>query len=277
MDSPRGKYVPPSAKLTAFSCPHCGTLTTQYWYEAYTDEADSETKLPFLYYPTENGTPFESMTAKGEPPLPEGVLEHWRAVAAGQIINGNTSSGKYVGYKLFNVHVSKCFSCSHCALWHRDKLIYPIRGTAPLPNPDLPPDVLADYEEADSILNQSPRGAAALLRLAIQKICWFLGHKGKKIDDAIAAMVAEGLPKPIQQALDTVRVVGNNAVHPGKIDLKDDVATAEKLFGLVNLIAQDRISNPKAVAEMYEQVVPESTRNAIDARDAKSKKDTDES
>ena len=217
------------------------------------------------------------MTAKGEPPLPEGVLEHWRAVAAGQIINGNTSSGKYVGYKLFNVHVSKCFSCSHCALWHRDKLIYPIRGTAPLPNPDLPPDVLADYEEADSILNQSPRGAAALLRLAIQKICWFLGHKGKKIDDAIAAMVAEGLPKPIQQALDTVRVVGNNAVHPGKIDLKDDVATAEKLFGLVNLIAQDRISNPKAVAEMYEQVVPESTRNAIDARDAKSKKDTDES
>ena len=90
-------------------------------------------------------------------------------------------------------------------------------------------------------------------------------------------MVADGLPKPIQQALDTVRVVGNNAVHPGKIDLKDDVATAEKLFGLVNLIAQDRISNPKAVAEMYEQVVPEGTRNAIEARDAKSKKDADES
>lgn len=276
MDSPRGKYVPPSATLRAFSCPHCGSLTTQFWYEVYTSAADEKTGLPELYYPTENGTPFEFLTAKDQEPLPEDVLNHWRAVASGQIINNRLSESQYVRYSLFNVYVSKCYNCAHCALWHRDRLIYPVRGTAPLPNPDLPPDVLADYEEADAILNQSPRGAAALLRLAIQKICWAVGHKGKKIDDAIADMVAEGLPKPIQQALDTVRVVGNNAVHPGKIDLKDDVATAEKLFGLVNLIAQDRISNPKAVAEMYEQVVPESTRNAIEARDAKSKQGTDE-
>lgn len=84
--------------------------------------------------------------------------------------------------------------------------------------------------------------------------------------------MADGLPKPVQQALDTVRVVGNNAVHPGKIDLRDDIETAERLFDLVNIIAQDRISKPNAVAEMYEKVVPETTRKAIEKRDSKPKK-----
>ena len=39
----------------------------------------------------------------------------------------------------------------------------------------------------------------------------------------------------MQQALDIVRVTGNQAVHPGHIDLSDDRATAEKPFVLVNL------------------------------------------
>ena len=40
---------------------------------------------------------------------------------------------------------------------------------------------------------------------------------------------AEGLPSTIQRALDILRVTGNNAVHPGRIDLRDDRATAELL------------------------------------------------
>lgn len=78
----------------------------------------------------------------------------------------------------------------------------------------------------------------------------------------------KGLPVQIQQALDIVRVVGNEAVHPGQLDLRDDQDTALKLFGLVNLIAEVMITQPKHVAAMFSSVVPESKRAEIEKRDA---------
>lgn len=138
----------------------------------------------------------------------------------------------------------------------------------PSPNPDLPADVLQDYEEAGSIVGQSPRGAAALLRLAIQKLCVILGEKGAKIDDDIASLVKKGLTPMVQKALDTVRVIGNEAVHPGILDLKDDRDTAMKLFKLVNIISEQMISNPRHVDELYEKI-PVSSRKAIERRDGK--------
>ena len=110
---------------------------------------------------------------------------------------------------------------------------YPNRGNAPSPNPDMPEDVKIDYEEAASISTQYPRGAAALLRLAIQKLCIPLGGKGKNINEDIQTLVSNGLPITVQQALDVVRVVGNNAVHPGQINV-DDQEVVGKLFSLIN-------------------------------------------
>ena len=49
-------------------------------------------------------------------------------------------------------------------------------------------------------------------------------------------MVAEGLNPKIQKAIDLVRVVGNNAVHPGQINLDDNSAIALKLFKIINMI-----------------------------------------
>ena len=83
----------------------------------------------------------------------------------------------------------------------------------------------------------------------------------------IASLVKKGLPVKIQQALDIVRVIGNNAVHPGQINLKDDTETANKLFDLVNLIADVMITQPKHVEEMFNTVVPENQRQAIEKRD----------
>lgn len=116
------------------------------------------------------------------------------------------------------------------------------------------------------ILDLSPRGAAALLRLGIQKLCQHLGETGENLYHDIAALVKKGLDVRVQRALDVVRVIGNNAVHPGHIDLRDDRATAEKLFGLVNLIAERMISQPKHVQELYESL-PEGARKAIEKRD----------
>jgi hypothetical protein len=147
-------------------------------------------------------------------------------------------------------------------------MIFPDVGDAPLLNGDLPDDVLADYEEARSILSQSPRGAAALLRLAIQKLCAELGEPGKNINEDIASLVRKGLPVQVQQALDAVRVVGNEAVHPGQIEVSDNPAIAATLFGLVNFIAEKMISEPKAIEQIYGSLPPEKLA-AIQRRDGR--------
>ena len=125
---------------------------------------------------------------------------------------------------------------------------------------------VGDFEEARKILADSPRGAAALLRLCVQKICIQLGETGKHIDTDIASLVSKGLSKTIQQALDIVRVVGNESVHPGQMDLTDNEGTARQLFDLVNLIAETRISEPKRIDALY-QSLPESKRQGIENRD----------
>ena len=159
--------------------------------------------------------------------------------------------------------------CEHCgkySIWHLAKMIFPNSGNAPMPNPDMPEDIKADYEEARSIVTQSPRGAAALLRLAIQKLCRHLGKGGNDINNDIKSLVTKGLPPRVQQALDIVRVIGNEAVHPGQIDLTDDVATASTLFGLINFIVEDRITKPKEIDALY-SALPQNKLDGIKARD----------
>jgi hypothetical protein len=167
-----------------------------------------------------------------------------------------------------NFAICRCDRCGEFSTWINQKLVYPPSLTAPPPNPDIPEDIKSDFEEARAILSNSPRGASALLRLAIQKLCAFLGEKGKNINDDISSLVKKGLPIKVQQALDIVRVVGNNSVHPGQIDLKDDLETANTLFGLVNLIADVMITQPKHVEELYKTIVPETQREAINKRDS---------
>ncbi len=135
-----------------------------------------------------------------------------------------------------------------------------------MPNPDLRDDIREDYLEARGIVTKSPRGAAALLRLCTQKLCQQLGKPGKNPNEDIAALVKEGLPTGVQKSLDVVRVIGNNAVHPGQIDLKDDVETANKLFELINIIARVMITQPKEIARLYESL-PVGQREAIEQRD----------
>ena len=64
-------------------------------------------------------------------------------------------------------------------------------------------------------------------------------------------------------ALKSVRVIGNNAVHPGQIDSTDDRATAFKLFGFVNIISAIFITQPKQIDNLYEYKSPENANAAI--------------
>jgi len=160
--------------------------------------------------------------------------------------------------------------CSHCekySIWLHQKMIYPDISSIQPPNQDLDQDIIDDYLEAVSIVNKSPRGAVALLRLSIQKLCKQLGEDGKNINKNIASLVEKGLPPTIQKALDIVRVVGNDAVHPGTIDLKDNQEVANKLFELINIIATVMITQPKEIATLYE-TLPEEKKEAISTRDS---------
>ena len=168
---------------------------------------------------------------------------------------------------LSRLYISVCSHCNRALIWFDKKKIFPLSSSAPLPSPDMPEEVKEDYMEARDIVDISPRSAAALLRLALQKLMVKLGESGKNLNKDIGNLVKRGLPVKIRQALDVVRVIGNNAVHPGELDLRDDKETAHILFELLNMIVDTMITKPKEVEEIY-QKLPERAKQAIEKRDS---------
>lgn len=178
----------------------------------------------------------------------------------------------YSATPFYNIYISHCtnVNCKKYCLWINGSMVDPDMEGVPYPNDDLSQEIQDDYMEARSVLSRSPRGSAALLRLAIQKLCKQLGEIGRDINTDIANLVKKGLRPSIQKALDIVRVTGNESVHPGVLDMKDNREVALKLFELTNLIAEVMISEPKRVDELYEKVVPEGKKKAISERDGNS-------
>lgn len=172
--------------------------------------------------------------------------------------------------------------CDHCeeySLWRvtetgvnssspqKGEMLYPDFGSAPLPSEDMPENVKKDYEEAARIFIKSPRGAAALLRLGLQKLCIHLGEKGKNINDDIRSLVEKGaFSGQVVKVADTLRITGNNAVHPGQIVDEDFDKVAAKMFDLINFIVKKAITEPKELDELY-QLMPENARTAAEAQD----------
>lgn len=165
-------------------------------------------------------------------------------------------------------YVCLCSYCKRYSIWHMRKMVYPDFSGIELPNDDLTKEIKEDYLEAASIVTKSPRGAAALLRLAIQKLCVQLGGGGKNLNVDIGDLVKRGLPVKVQESLDTLRVIGNEAIHPGKLDLKDDINIAMSLFQLINFIVEKMISEPKEIEIIYNKI-PESKKQQIKERDEK--------
>ena len=56
-------------------------------------------------------------------------------------------------------------------------------------------------------------------------------------------------------------------MHPGQIDLNDDLPTAAKLFDLVNIIADSMITQPKAIDQLYDGLLSDGKKEAIQKRD----------
>jgi hypothetical protein len=256
------KYVAASVTETAFNCPHCGALASQQWYKLYIAGLQ---KTPFL--PTTELVQTLLDDKEIDQTAKTRFLEDMKKLNSGLIFleKGTSNYSEQIAANLF---LSECFNCNKFAVWVHDRLVSPPELQGEEPNEDIPPDILQDFDEARSILNLSPRGAAALLRLAIQKLVKHLGEKGVNINDDIASLVKQGLSPLVQKSLDVVRVVGNEAVHPGTIDLRDNRDVASALFRLVNVIAEQMISHPKHVNDLYDNVVPDSKKQQIAKRDA---------
>ena len=171
--------------------------------------------------------------------------------------------------------------CRHCnkpSLWAAENtysreesgnMFFPCSTIAPQPHADMPDDVKQDYTEAASIVSKSPRAAAALLRLGLQKLCKHLGEPGKHIDTDIRSLAAKHvLSAEVVKVADTVRITGNNAVHPGEMSDDDVDYVASNMFKLLNYIVEKGIAEPKELQELYE-MTPEAARKAAEDKDAK--------
>jgi hypothetical protein len=189
-----------------------------------------------------------------------GVLAHatrWRIVAVNR--HGNATRETSWSQSL-------CVVCSGEILWYEAERRWPMGKIGPIAHPDMPERIASIYEEARTIGAQSPRAAAALLRLALQHLVTDLADGEKDVNKAIGVLVKDGLPIRVQKAMDILRIVGNNAVHPGQIDLDEQPGTVDALFSLLNFVVDDRISKPKQIDDLY-SAMPPGPLAAIERRD----------
>lgn len=167
--------------------------------------------------------------------------------------------------------LSKCLACGKYTAWMEKSLIYPHIGNAPPPHPDMPKPVLQLYEEARSIVAASPRAAAALLRVATERLVRDITHDERgNLFEIIGSLVKEGkISADQQKMLDTLRVIGNEAAHSlGEINFNEEPQTALNLFRLLNRLVERLITEPREIDEMFSKV-PEKKKKAIEKRDKK--------
>ena len=192
----------------------------------------------------------------------------WGNLIHGQFQSGYRTDDWVQDPRLIDNHsLAFCHRCELVSVWYDGQLVWPVATTTgPPPNSDIDDDIIEIYEEARAIAHRSPRGAAALLRLCLQMLCVQLDLPGKDLNADIGELVKQGLPARVQQALDVIRVIGNDAVHPGQIDINDDPDIVDQLFTLLNFIADDQITKPREIEAIY-ATLPDSKREQVERRD----------
>jgi hypothetical protein len=259
------KHFPPAIAEAQFDCAHCGVYADQVWFQAV-------------------GRQGQWIADVGSPPPPPGSrfadpyllrrfqLRHYQPSGSSYVLQPDPDKrflppgNEDLVFQDF--YISVCVKCQKPTFWRGRMMIHPLVGGVQPPNADMNEDIRRDYEEAASVLAQSPRSAVALLRLCVQKLCCQLGLPGQNLNQDIATLVQRGLSPDIQKALDAVRVIGNNAVHPLVMDLRDDRDTAVTLFALVNFIADQMITFRNQLNDVFDSL-PEGARAAIDKRDGR--------
>jgi Domain of unknown function (DUF4145) len=247
----------PQLGAESFSCPHCNAVADQDWYSLFL-KPENATEVVVL-------TLEALMLAKGS--------ESDQFV---QRLKDNVLAYEYQEHprnlkvKLLNLHVSRCYNCKGFTVWVRDRLVFPIKGNEPLdiieadfrqveedvqelednvPESDEHVEASVeeveeaseDFEEAAAILNKSPRGAAALIRICIQNMMPLMKETGKNLDENISSLVRKGLEVEIQQAMDVLQVIRRNPGQESDVDLRDETAIATRMLESLKEILERRM------------------------------------
>ena len=160
------KEIVPALGLNRFTCPHvnCGAIAHQTWYKLYVREHGKDER-PWL--PGEEDL---ERYKKNNTDPDAGLIKYIKNLIARKVFFEQHNDLSYLNTELMNVHASECFSCDAIAIWRADELVYPVNHISIAPNEGMPDDVKRDFLEANEIIDKSPRGAAALLRLCVQKL-----------------------------------------------------------------------------------------------------------
>jgi hypothetical protein len=148
---------------------------------------------------------------------------------------------------------AQCRSCGARSYWIDGSQVWPHPTVGVPPSSDLPGDLVTLYDEARSVAPISPRAAAALLRLLVDRLVASLGATEGPLGDRIAALAAEGhVPAQVVEGLDAVRVHGDDSLPPGQIDpaAEDDPGVVLLLCLLVNSIVDATLTLRRHRAEL---------------------------
>jgi hypothetical protein len=174
--------------------------------------------------------------------------QRWYPFVVGYQEKGSSEGAAWwgIGREAGGIALSFCESCRQAVVWHGQSPVWPVTSSAPSAARAMPAEVRADFEEARQVVDRSPRSAAALLRLALQKLSKHLGRPGENIPDDLEALMGWGLPDSTPRAVRVPGAAGDSRLRPGELDARDDRETARALFDLVNTVVDRMIAEPAA-------------------------------
>lgn len=229
-------YQEPELRAKKFTCPHCGVLAQQSW--------KNRIEVTSYFIQSLNNYVF----------IFRSNLDKWEEKTVRDFVKSFSSEFKNLNHEIFplGLNLSTCRSCEQSTVWIEEDIVFPRQSLMPEPNEDLEEDIKHLYREASNIFHDSPRAAAALLRVCIEKLCRSLISQKGSLHDCINKLRdTKGLNSQIVDTLHICRVIGNEAVHSGTIDFEEDSDKVKFHFFLVNDIADELVSKPKQIQESY--------------------------
>lgn len=208
---------------------------------------------------------------------------HFVTTMSRPILNGNSTVDYVEYYGLADSWVpsteskiafSDCKVCSESAVWVKGELIHPNKRVIEKSHELMPKEVKEIYDEAAAVYDISPRSSAALLRLGLEILLPYLGAEKAKINTMIQQLVEERKAiGRVQKAMDALRVIGNDAVHPGVIDLegRDDKEVSLALFKITNYIVAETLGSDDMIEDLY-SLLPGRVKEGIENRKIPDKK-----
>jgi hypothetical protein len=255
--------VQPHPEADAFTCPHCTCYAYQTREIMHVDVAE-----------TTSYEEWSEFTFNEKDVMVEGFL---------------------IGVNASRIITTTCAKCEKPTIWIENyfesaddedyietyEMIYPKTFSIfDPPNEDLDEEIKTVYKQAAAIVQESPIASCALLRLCMEKI--IIKHANYKGNQNILKNIIDELKdigtidENIYKAMQSIRIVGNNAIHNGSIkidDLDENLDMAVLISRYINLMATELITRKKEINSVFEaaQAFEAKKKAAADAARAAAK------